>query len=184
MPQQASTHRARLQLEHLEDRCTPSILVGNPSAHVPTPPDEAPALAAGLAANTPQHIVPIQLSAHITSDGSGVLSLTGIGSHLGRWTGQGVIDNLAIDAAADRIAISGTTTIIAANGDRLFASFSVSLSLTTRQGEETITFTGGTGWFAGASGSVSCVCNTNWDPASPLTFECNCQGSGNLVLAH
>jgi hypothetical protein len=120
------------------------------------------------------------LSAHITADGSGALNLTGKGSHLGHWTGQGVIDNLAIDEAADRLAISGTVTIVAAKGDRLFLSFSVSLNLTTRQGEETLTFTGGTGRFAGAS----MVCETNWDPATPLTFECNGQGSGTLIFAH
>ena len=128
--------------------------------------------------------MPIQLSAHITSDGSGVLNLTGHASHLGRWTGQGVIDNIAIDAAADRVAINGTATIVAANGDQLFASFSVSSSLTTRLGQETLTFTGGTGRFAGVSGSASMVCNTNWDPATPLTFECNGQGTGTLVFAH
>jgi hypothetical protein len=184
MSRHASTHRARLRLEHLEDRCTPSALLGDPSAHPPAPPDDPPALVAARADHTQQHAVPIKLSAHITSDGSGVLSLTGVGTHLGRWTGQGVIDNVAIDPAADRVAISVSATIIAADGDRLFVSISVSLSLTTRLGEETGTFTGGTGRFAGASGSASLVCDTNWDPASPLTFECDGQGSGTLVLAH
>jgi hypothetical protein len=181
MSQYASTRSARLKLEHLEDRCSPSALLGEPSALAPAPPGEPPT---ALAAGTQQHAVPIQLSAHITSDGSGVLSLTGNGSHLGRWTGQGVIDSVVIDPVADRVAISVSATIIAANGDRLFVSISVSLSLTTRLGEETGTFTGGTGRFAGASGSVSLVCDTNWDPASPLTFECNGQGSGTLVFAH
>ena len=87
----------RLAVEHLEDRCTPSAL-GRPSAHAPAPPGEPPALAAALAAGTPQHAVHIRLSAHITSDGSGVLSLTGVGSQLGRWTGQGTIDDVGIDA--------------------------------------------------------------------------------------
>jgi hypothetical protein len=181
MSQFAATHRVRLQLEHLEDRCTPSALLGDPSAHAPAHLDKPPALAA-VAGDTHEHTVPIQLSAHITSDGSGALSLSGVGSHLGRWTGQGFVDNVAIDPVADRVAVSATATLIAANGDQLFVSVSVSVNLTTRLADETITFTGGTGRFAGASGSVSGVCTTNWDPASPLTFECDSQGSGTLVL--
>jgi hypothetical protein len=117
MSQHASTQRARLQLEHLEDRCTPSALLGDPSARAPAPPGEPPALAAALAAGTRQHPVPIHLSAHITSDGSGVLNLSGNGSHLGRWTGQGVIDTVVIDPARDRVAVSATATLITANGD-------------------------------------------------------------------
>jgi hypothetical protein len=184
MSQYASTHRARLQLERLEDRCTPSALLGDPSAHAAAPPGEPPAPEAALAADTLEHAVPIELFAHITSDGSGVLSLTGVGSHLGRWTGHGIIDNVVIDPVADRVTISATVTLIAANGDQLFVSVSVSMNLTTRLAEETLTFTGGTGRFAGASGSASGVCDTTWDPASPLTFECNSQASGTLVLAH
>jgi hypothetical protein len=154
------------------------------SAHAPAPPGELPAPAAVLAAGTQQQAVPIRLSAHITSDGSGVLNLTGVGSHLGRWTGQGSIDSV-VDAAAGRVAVSATVTIVAANGDRLFVSVSVSLSLATGLGEETLSFTGGTGRFAGASGSASGVCeDVTWDPTSPLTFACNSQGSGILVFAH
>jgi len=182
MSHHAFTCRARLHLEHLEDRCTPSALLGDPSAHAP--PSEPPALAAALAASTGQHAVPIQLSAHITADGSGVLSLSGNGSHLGRWTGQGVIDNVVVDSVAGRVAVNATATLIAANGDQLFLSISVSLNLTTRLAEETVTLTGGTGRFAGASGGVSAVCETTLDPASPLAFECNSQGSGTLTFAH
>jgi hypothetical protein len=57
------------------------------------------------------------------------------------------------------------------------------LSLATGPGQETVTFTGGTGRFAGASGSVSAVCDTTFDPAT-LAFECNSQGSGTLTLDH
>jgi hypothetical protein len=145
---------------------------------------QPPAPGAALAANSAQHAVAITLSAHITSDSSGVLNLSGIGSHLGRWTGQAVIDNIIIDPAADQAAISATGTIVAANGDQLFISISVALNLTTHVGEETVTFTGGTGRFAGASGSVSGVCQTTWDPATPLLFECDSQGTGTLIFAH
>lgn len=183
MFQHTSAHRARLRLELFEDRCTPSVLLGDSSARAPTPRGEPPASVTTLAAAT-QHAVPIKLSAHIMSEGSGALNLLGVGSHLGRWTGQGVIDNFVVDAAADRIAASGTATLIAANGDQLFVSFSVSLDLTTRRGEEMLTFTGGTGRFAGASGSASLNCDVTLDPASPLTFECIGGGSGTLVFDH
>jgi hypothetical protein len=181
MSQNAATRRARLQVEYFEDRCTPSALVGDLSAHSSAPPGKPPA---ALAADALPHAVPINLSAHITADGSGVLTLTGNGSHLGRWTGQGVIDSIVIDPVAGRVAVSGTATIITANGDLLFVSISVSLDLTTRRGDETLTFTGGTGRFAGASGGAAGVCdNTTWDPATPLTFECDSQGSGTLHSA-
>ena len=139
-----------------------------------------PAAAAALAA-APPHAVPITLSAHITSDGSGVLSLTGSGSHLGRWTGQGSIDSVVIDG--DRVAVSATATITTASGDQLFVSVSVSLSLAAGPAQETVTITGGTGRFAGASGRVAAVCDTTFDPAT-LAFECNSQGSGTLALDH
>src|SRR5262249_5455256 len=140
MSPHTSTRRARLQLEHLEDRYTPGALLGGPSAHAPAPASEPPALAAARAADARQHAVPISLSGHITSDGSGVVSLTGNGSHLGRWTGQGVIANVVTESA-DQLAVNGSATIIAANGDRLFVSFSVSLNLKTGRGEETLSFT-------------------------------------------
>src|SRR5262245_2681073 len=184
MSQHASANHARLRLEPFEDRCAPSALLGDHSDRAPAPSGEPTSSAAALATGTQQHAVPIQLSAHITSDGSGFLTLTGSGSHLGRWTGQGVIDSFVIDAAANRIEASGTVTVIAANGDPLFVTFSVSLDLTTRRAEETLTFTGGTGRFAGASGSASLDCDVTLDPASPLTFECNGGGSGTLDFDH
>jgi hypothetical protein len=178
----AHRNRTRLGVEQLDDRVMPSAMSGNLLA--PVSPAAGSPLATAHFSASHQKAVHIKLSAHITSNGSGVLRLTGNGSHLGRWSGRGVIDNVVIDPAADRVEISVSARIIAANGDRLFLSVSVSLSLTTRLGEETGTFTGGTGRFAGASGNVSLVCHTNWDPASPLTFECNGQGSGTLVMAH
>jgi hypothetical protein len=184
MSQHVSSHRARLHLEPLEDRCTPSALLGHASAHEAALPGKPPAPVAIRAADAGQHAVPIQMSAHIMVDSSGVLNVTGVGSHLGRWTGQGVIDSLVIDPVADRVTVQATATLIAANGDQLFLSIAVSMSLTTRLGEETVTFTGGTGRFAGASGSVTGVCETTWDPASSLPFECDSESSGTLVLAH
>src|SRR4051794_24355978 len=184
MSRHASTHRARPQLERLGDRCTPSALLGNPSAHALADRGEPPAPTTAVDAGAPKQAVPIRLSAHIASDGSLGVSLEGVGGHLGRWTGQGSLDSVVIDPVAGRGAVSGTVPIIAANGDRLFASFSASWDLTTGLGGVTITFTGGTGRFAGASGGASLVCHVTADPASPLTFECNNEGFGTLILAH
>jgi hypothetical protein len=155
----------------MEVRCTPGALLGDPPA---------PA----LAADTGSHAVPISLTAHIVGDGSGGLDLSGTGSHLGRWTGHGAVDSVVVDAAANRLAVTATATLTAANGDQLFVSISVSVNLATGVADEAVTLTGGTGRFAGASGSVSAVYEATVDPASPLAFECTSQGSGTLVLAH
>ena len=182
MSQHASAHHARLQLEHLEARCTPSALPGSP----PAPPGELPALAADLADGTQQHAVhlPIMLSAHIKSDGTGRLSLTGVGTHLGSWTGEGIIKPPVMNTDANQITITvvGTATLTAANGAKLYVSISVLVDPTTGKGTETLHFTGGTGRFAGASGDAIGVCDdVTFDPAS-FTFECNSQASGTLVL--
>jgi hypothetical protein len=184
MSQHNSARRTRLQLECLEDRCTPSTLWADALPYASTSLRESPASAASLAAGARHDAVPINLSMHITAVGSGVLNLTGNANHLGGFSGLGHIYNFIIDKASDRLAITGTATLVAANGDKLFLSFSVSLSLTTRQGEETFTVTGGTGRFTGASGSGSAACEAIWDPATPTTFECNGQGTGTLIVAH
>src|SRR6516162_8351555 len=135
MSPHASTRRARLQLEPLEDRCTPSALLGDPWAHAPAPAGQPPAHAAARVVGARRHAVSIKFSTHITSDGSGGLSYTGVGTLLGRWTGQGGIDNVVIDPVGDRGAIAGRATIIAANGAQLLASFSGSWKLTTGLGK-------------------------------------------------
>jgi hypothetical protein len=166
----------RPQVEQLDGRCLPSA---NPATTIGGAAlGNPPALAHASA--PPQQPVPIRLSTHITSDGSGVLSFTGSGSYLGRWTGQGVV----VETPGDQGAIVGTATFTAANGDQLFASFAVSLDLAEQLADVTITFTGGTGRFAGASGRASQLCHVNGDPTSTLAFECDGVGSGTLVFDH
>jgi hypothetical protein len=178
----AYRNRTRLGVEQLENRCMPSAVLGVLPAHVPAVADSPPA-AAHVGASQ-QNAVPIRLSDHITSDGSGALSISGVGGHLGHWTGEGDLNALVIDPVADRGSISGVATVIAANGDQLFASFSASWQLSTGVGEVTVIYTGGTGRFAGATGEATEVCHLVADPSSPLTFECNSEGSGTLILAH
>jgi hypothetical protein len=92
----------------------------------------------------------------------------GIRDYSGPWTAQGHIDSAQVDPVADRAAITGTITVVTANGDQLFVSFSSSWQLSTGMGEELITITSGTGRFAGASGSGSLNCQITADPLVAL----------------
>jgi hypothetical protein len=102
---------------------------------------------------------------------------------LGHETGRGKIDNIVSDPVASRIVINGTTTIFTTRRDKLFISVSTAWQQSTPRAEETVTFTRGTGRFAGASGRASLVCNLTVDSSSPLKLSCDCKGSGTLALA-
>jgi hypothetical protein len=183
MSHHISAQRSQLQLEHLEDRCTPSTLLNDPWVDLPTH-HGSPHVAAAASANA-THAVPIKLAIQCSADiNTGIATVTGFGTILGPWTAQGHIDSAQVDPVADRAAITGTVTVVTANGDQLFVSFSSSWQLSTGKGEELITITGGTGRFAGASGSGSLECQITADPSSPFKFSCNCEGSGDLILAH
>jgi hypothetical protein len=80
---------------------------------------------------------------------------TGHLSHLGAETGQ---DELTIIAtSASTFAYTGTRTFVAANGDEVFSAITGSgtFTPTTAQSTEKDTITGGTGRFAGASGTYT-----------------------------
>jgi hypothetical protein len=181
----ASVRRARLRLEHLEDRCTPSALLGDPWVQQLAHHRRPHAAAVGRMAANDSHAVPITVSLQCKADTSSMeVSSSGFANVLGYWTGQGNIDNIETDPVSNRIVISGTTTIVTANHDKLFVSFSTAWQPSTAQAEETVTFTGGTGKYTGASGSVSLVCRVTVDQTSPLILECDAKGTGTLILAH
>jgi hypothetical protein len=185
MSQHASTHRARPGLEHLEGRCTPSALLGSSSVHLLAHHSGPHAAAVAHLGVHHGRAVPITVFLHCTGDTSSMkLSSRGFATVLGRWTGRGHIDNIEGDAAANRIVIRGTTTIVTATRDKLYVTFSTAWRLSSRLCEETVTFTGGTGRFAGASGAASLVCRLTVDRLSPLKLECDGQGAGTLVLVH
>jgi hypothetical protein len=185
MSQHAFAHRARLRLEHLENRCTPSTLVGAPSAQVlGHHRGPAAAHAAHFGANE-GHTVPITLSLHCAADISSMTwGAEGYGALLGHWTAQGQIDNITSDPATNRVVLSGTLTVVTANHDELFVSISSAWDQSTSRVEDTVTFTGGTGKFAGASGHATLECSVTVDSTSPLKISCVGKGSGFLVLAH
>ena len=88
---------------------------------------------------------------------TGAASSTSSGqlAHVGRYTGQATSQFLPTSATT--FGFAGTATFTAANGDTLFGTFSGSgagTSATTSTSTNTFTIIGGTGRFAGASGSL------------------------------
>lgn len=167
----------RLQLDALEGRSLPSAYFGDHWNHGHH--SHAPEMAHVAHA---RHGGPIEMSTRITSDGTGELKLSGFATYLGRFTGKGIVEHF--ENTGGQVTASGTVTFQAANGDRLFGTFSVSLNTADGHGSESVTFTGGTGRFAGATGALSQTCETTWDPTNPLIFECKAEGSGNLYFDH
>jgi hypothetical protein len=177
----ARNSRSRLGLEQLEDRCTPGAIVGGQSTHYPALHGGSLVAVSYLRA-TREHVVPIKLAFQCSADMStGNATASGFATHLGHWTSQGRVDR--VDLAAGWATIRGTTTILTANGDKLFVKFLSSWELSSGKGHEWIRVTGGTGRFAGATGGAILDCTITADPASPTTFRCNCTGSGTLILA-
>ena len=86
---------------------------------------------------------------------AGLYSGVGNATHLGRFT-------LAMPHKIDTVkkVAEGTCLFVAANGDKVFATFSGKATPTTTPGiltiNETAVITGGTGRFAGATGSFEC----------------------------
>lgn len=74
-------------------------------------------------------------------------------SHLGAVTNTGV---QTISFVGDTIRFTGTGTTVASNGDELFTTFSGTATVTSTAAATTVnTITGGTGRFAGATGTFT-----------------------------
>ena len=129
------------------------------------------------------HAVPITFALHCTGDASSMrLSSRGYTTQLGPWIGRGRIDNIVNDPVANRVVITGITTIVNAKGEKLYVTFTTVWNPSTRLSGETVKFVGGTGRFAGASGQATLACNLTVLRASPLKLMCDCKGSGTLIL--
>jgi hypothetical protein len=175
-------NRVRLALEHLEDRCTPSAMGNGLAALSPALQGGPPALVAALTAPH-EHAISGESFFRCSVDiRTGTVSSTGFSTGLGHWTALGHMDSLSIDPVADRGVYSGTGTLVTANGDQLFYSFTTSWQLSTGIGTHSGTVTGGTGRFAGASGSGFSTCIITPDPASSFIYLCQSTGSGTLIL--
>lgn len=123
----------------------------------------------------------------VKGTGSGTISLdpltgaftgdaTGVSSHLGNYTVH--LEGAGAPTPEGTFAGGGTVTIVAANGDRLTGTFTL-----TRTGPSTtvvVKITGGTGRFADASGTLTVICLTG--PSSQVgqmllsTIECTMTG--------
>lgn len=91
-----------------------------------------------------------------TLTGSFVIDTTGIASHLGKTTGH--FDGVVTVTGLNSFTVSGSSVMVAANGDKLFGTFSGTGTIDAAgnsQGPVVLTFTGGTGRFENASGSES-----------------------------
>ena len=91
-----------------------------------------------------------------TSDGTSQLS------HLGTTTFH---NDFHISLAGDVFTLTGTDTEVAANGDELFSTFTVTGTVSTGQSTGTFTITGGTGRFTDASGSFTIVATSTTVPS-------------------
>src|SRR5262249_55206527 len=151
-------------LEHLEDRCTPSTLLGDQSVQVlahQIRPDSAAVERIGV---NHRIAMPITVFLHCEADSSSMtLSATGSATGLGPWTTQVRIDNIKSDPVANRVVISGKLTIVTANHDKLFGTISSVWQQSSSQVEDTVIITGGTGRYAGVSGGISLVCHVTVD---------------------
>ena len=98
---------------------------------------------------------------------------SGTATHLGRWT---VAGNVQYTPDNGVIRSSGTATITAANGDKLYVQINGILDLVAGMDQGVFQFVGGTGRFEGVSGSSKFVVTLN-----PLTggFELTCVGTIN-----
>jgi hypothetical protein len=104
--------------------------------------------------------------------GTGAATTTSSGqlAHIGSYTGQST--EQFIPTSATTFSFAGTVTLVAANGDELFASFTGSgafTSATTSTSTNTFTITGGTGRFDGASGTLTETIYSTIDSVSGTT---------------
>ncbi len=99
---------------------------------------------------------------------------TGHFSHLGKSTFH--VDGVCTNA--DCTTFSFTVTIVAANGDTLTGSSTSTGTATTFTNLET--YTGGTGRFAGASGTSTSTGTIVPDPSNPLAFTITFTSRGTI----
>lgn len=102
---------------------------------------------------------------------------TGVDSHLGKYTVH--VEGTAAPSG-DGFTGSGVATIVAANGDELSGSFTLTSDGETHVIE--VTITGGTGRFADASGTLTVICVTvaTSEVGEQLVFEVDCTLEGRI----
>jgi hypothetical protein len=92
--------------------------------------------------------------------------IEGHATHLGAYHEHMVFTDTIVVIGTDLLIFPGYSIYTAANGDRLFASFELRLHTTTDIFDGTVTFAGGTGRFADASGTGTFSGNFDMDTGS------------------
>jgi len=117
--------------------------------------------------------------------GNGVFTgvVPGVSSHLGNITVH--IEGVGARAADGTFAGSGTATLVAANGDRVTGTITLSQTALSDGHTTTtvvLTITGGTGRFADAIGTLTVICQSG--PPSQvgamLLIKANCRFTGQI----
>lgn len=148
----------RLRLESLEDRALPSGLLGSELVSNGPPP---PSIVASFL-DSSHKARPFKGTGSGQLDpAAGTFFATGTATHLGAFThyqreGTTLVLAPTEDPTDDpfNFRISGQVTYKAANGHELYATLDATVNLLTGVGSGTDTWKGGTGRFAGASGSA------------------------------
>jgi hypothetical protein len=83
------------------------------------------------------------------------IDLHGIISHLGETSGVETISGCSLDPATGLFVTNGTVVYTAANGDQVSGTFETTVQVLTGEVSFTAESTGGTGRFAGVTGSAS-----------------------------
>jgi hypothetical protein len=117
----------------------------------------APATALGKASGTDRPVKGSASGTTVVDLGTGGFTseATGVVAHLGKSTFH--LDGVITPTGPDTFTIAGSVVTVGANGDELFGTFNGSGTATASGSEGTVTttFSGGTGRFANASGSIS-----------------------------
>lgn len=112
----------------------------------------SPALALGAAKGTDRPLTGASTSTSTLNlaTGTGTSDGTSQLSHFGTTTFH---NDFTFTIAGDTITLTGTDTEVAANGDELVSTFTITSSLSTGEFTGVLAATGGTGRFADASGT-------------------------------
>jgi hypothetical protein len=161
--------RVRLRIEELECRAVPAVLA----------PIEVPRLAALLADHAQIRSVhsaavlsqdrPFHLeesgTAVINPDGTISGSASGQATHLGAFTLHDTSTIVGVEVTPDGVVLQivGQAELVAANGDKLYATLSGSVNMTSGKATLTFEWAGGDGRFAGASGATAWQLTLNPD---------------------
>ena len=170
--------RVRLGIEELEYRATPAMLAPLDVPWCEAALDHQARVRAVESAAAHSHDRPFHMQesgvAVFNADGTISASASGTATHLGAFTLHDTSTVVGVDVTPDGVVLHvvGEAELEAANGDKLYASFTGSVNLTTGQGTLFFEWTGGDGRFADATGATVWQVSLNQD----LTYSAVADG--------